>query len=160
MVEAAFCVVLVGGLVVVSLDTLGASKMAQRNLGDHALGQLLASALMSEIMNQSYQDPNELALFGPELSENPTLRSSFDDVDDYSGWSASPPQNRDGTSIPGLSGWRQSVTVDFVDQADLNNPWVSGTGVKRVTVTITHYSVVVATLVGVKTGTPEGLLPV
>lgn len=151
MVEAVFCVVLVSGLLVVSLDTLGASKMAQRNLGDRALGQLLASSLMSEIMNQSYQDPNETPIIGPESSENPTLRSNFDDVDDYSGWSATPPQNRDGTSIPGLSGWRQSVTVDFVDQANLTIPSVSGTGVKRVTVTITHNNVVVATLVGVKT---------
>jgi len=160
MVEAVFCVVLVGGLVVVSLDTLGASKVAQRSLGDRTRGSLLASALMSEILSQSYEDPNQSPIWGRESGESPLLRSTFDDVDDYINWSASPPLNRDGTSIPGLSGWRQSVTVDWVDQSDLNTPWVSGSGVKRVTVTITHNNVVVATLVGVKTGTPTGSLPV
>lgn len=154
MVEAAFCVVLVGGLVVASLDTLGASKMAQRNLGDRALGQLLASSLMSEIMNQSYKDPNETPLFGTEPLENPALRSCFDDVDDYVSWTASPPQNRDGTLIPGLTGWSQTVQIHRVDPADFSIQKIADSGVKQVTVTITRNSVSVATLVGVKTGAP------
>ena len=158
MVEAVFCVVLVGGLVVVSLDTLGASKMAQRNLGERAVGQLLASSLMSEILTLSYEDPNETPDFGLELTENSLLRSAFDDVDDYVGWTASPPQNRDGTAVPGLTGWRQSVQIAVVDPADLSRKKITDSGVKRITVTITHNSVVVATLVGVKTGTPNPLL--
>lgn len=154
MVEAAFCIVLVGGLVVVSLDTLGASKMAQRNLGERALGQLLASSLMSEIMNQSYKDPNELSVFGLELSEISAARSVFDDVDDYAGWTASPPQNRDGTVIPGLTGWRQTVQVYRADPADFAIQKITDSGVKQVTVTITRNNVTVATTVGVKTGAP------
>lgn len=158
MVEAAFCVVLVGGLVVVSLDTLGASKMAQRNLGERALGQLLASSLMSEILTLGYEDPNETPVAGLELSENSLLRTTYDDVDDYINWTASPPQNRDGTTIPGLTGWQESVQIDVVDPANLNSKRVVDTGVKRITVTITRNSVVVATLVGVKSGTPNPLL--
>jgi len=154
MVEAVFCVVLVSGLVVVSLDTLGASKMAQRNLGERAVGQLLASSLMSEIMNQNYHDPNETPLFGIEPLDNPPLRSNFDDVDDYNGWSASPPQNRDGTVIPGLTGWAQIVQVHRVDPADFSVQKGTDSGVKRITVTITRNNVSVATLVGVKTGAP------
>lgn len=155
MVEAVFCVVLVGGLVVVSLNTLGDSKVAQRNLGEHGLGQLLASSLMSEILSQEYYDPNETPVFGLEPSENPLLRSTFDDVDDYAGWTASPPQNRDGTLIPGLTGWRQSVQIIVVDPAVLSAEKFNDTGVKRVTVTITRNNVVEATLVGVKTGPPN-----
>jgi len=158
MVEALFCVVLVGGLVVVSLDTLGASKVAERSLGDRTRGSLLASALMSEILNQSYQDPNETPMAGLELSENPLLRTTYDDVDDYINWTASPPQNRDGTTIPGLTGWQESVKIEGVDPANLNSKKVPDTGVKRITVTITHNGVAVATLVGVKTGTPNPLL--
>jgi len=158
MVEAVFSVVLVGGLVVVSLDTLGASKMAQRNLGDHTRGSLLASALMSEILNQSYQDPNETPIAGLELSENSLLRTTYDDVDDYINWTASPPQNRDGTTIPGLTGWQESVKIEVVDPANLNTKRTLDSGVKRITVTITHNNVVAATLVGVKTGTPNTLL--
>jgi len=153
MVEAVFCVVLVSGLVVVSLDTLGASKMAQKNLGDRAVGQLLASSLMSEILNLSYEDPNDAPLFGLELLENPLTRWLFDDVDDYSSWTASPPQNRDGTVIPGLTGWAQTVQVVHVDPADFSVQKITDSGVKRITVTITHNNVVVATLVAVKTGT-------
>jgi hypothetical protein len=158
MVEAVFCVVLVSGLVVVSLNTLGASKVAQQSLGDRTRGSLLASALMSEILNQNYQDPNETPIAGLELSENSLLRTTYDDVDDYINWTASPPQNRDGTTIPGLTGWQESVKIEAVDPANLNSKKFPDTGVKRVTVTITHNSVVVATLVGVKTGTPNPLL--
>ena len=168
MVEAVFCVFLVSGLVVVSLNTLGASKVAQRSLSDRTRGSLLASALMSEILNQSYEDPNQPPVWGLELSENSLQRSTFDDVDDYADWSASPPQNRDGTTIPGLTGWRQSVNITPVDPEDLNTTRFTETGVKRVTVTITHtqrdrggsVESVVATLVGVKSGTPQALLPV
>ncbi len=158
MVEAVFSVVLVGGLVVVSLDTLGGSKMAQKNLGDRALGQLLASSLMSEILTLSYEDPNETPVAGLELSENLLLRTTYDDVDDYINWTASPPQNRDGTTIPGLTGWAQSVQIAVVDPSDLSVKRISDTGVKRITVTITRNSVVVATLAGVKTGAPNPLL--
>ena len=158
MVEAVFCVVLVSGLVVVSLDTLGASKMAQRNLGERALGQLLASSLMSEILNQSYEDPNETPVAGLESTENALLRTTYDDVDDYINWTASPPQNRDGTVIPNLTGWEESVMIEVVDPSDLNTKKTSDSGVKRITVTITGNNVVVATLVGVKTGTPNPLL--
>ena len=154
MVEAVFCVVLVGGLVVVSLDTLGASKMAQRNLGDRAIGQLLASSLMSEIMNQAYGDPNQTPVFGLESAENPLVRLGWDDVDDYSGWTASPPQNRDGTIIPGLAGWQQSVQVVRVDPVNFTVQKFTDAGVKRVTVTISKNNVAMASLVGIKTGTP------
>ena len=154
MVEAVFCVVLVSGLMVVSLDTLGASKIAQRNLGDRAVGHLLASSLLSEIMNQAYFDPNETPAFGLESSESSSVRSTFDDVDDYHGWTASPPQNRDGTVIPGLTGWAQAVQIHRVDPADFGIQKATDSGVKRVTVTITRNSIGVAMLVGVKTGAP------
>jgi len=152
MVEVVFCVLLVGGLVVVSLDTLGASKMAQRNLGDRAVGQLLASSLISEILNQNYSDPSEPPVFGLESSETSATRSAFDDVDDYNGWTASPPQNRDGTVIPGLTGWRQTVQVYRADPADFRVQKIGDSGVKQVTVTITRNNINVTTLVGVKTG--------
>jgi len=158
MVEAVFCVVLVGGLVVVSLDTLGASKTAQKNLGDRALGQLLASSLMSEILNQSYEDPNQTPIAGLELTENALLRTTYDDVDDYTNWTASPPQNRDGTTIPEMTDWQESVKIDVVDPANLNTRMLLDTGVKRITVTIKRNGDVIATLVGIKTGTPNPLL--
>ena len=158
MVEAAFCVVLVSGLMVVSLNTLGASKVAQRSLSDRTRGYLLASALMSEILNQSYQDPNETPVAGLELSENPLLRTTYDDVDDYMNWTVSPPQNRDGTTIPGLTGWQESVKIEAVDPANLSTKKTTDSGVKRITVTIKHNNVVVVTLVAVKTGTPNPLL--
>ena len=158
MVEAAFCVVLVSGLMVVSLNTLGASKVAQRSLSDRTRGYLLASALMSEILNQSYQDSNETPVAGLELSENALLRTTYDDVDDYMNWTVSPPQNRDGTTVPGLKGWQESVKIEAVDPANLNLKKALDSGVKRVTVTITHNNVVVVTLVAVKTGIPNPLL--
>ena len=39
-------------------------------------------------------------------------------VDDFNGWSESPPQERDGTVMSGLSGWQRSVLVERVTPAD------------------------------------------
>jgi len=155
MVEAALSVVLVGGLVVVALDTVGASTVAQNTLAERGRGQLLASALMSEILQQSYADPNQSPLFGLETLEIASTRIGFDDVDDYDGWSALPPQNKDGTVIPGLTQWRHSVEVVCIDPANLSVTRLTETGVKRITVTVTHDDAVMATLVATRTGTAQ-----
>ena len=98
----------------------------------------LADELMSEIVQQPYSDPDGSAVFGRESGESPTPRSAFDDVDDYDGWNASPPQYRDGTTIPDRTNWRQRVVITRV--VPTNPTQTSGTdqGAKRIRVTIEY----------------------
>ena len=108
----------------------GQSLMSSRSSATCLAGQLL-----SEVLQNQYMDPNSPG-FGLESGESNTARSSIDDVDDYNGWSESPPKWRDGTVIPGLTGWKRSVAVAYADPNNLN---ACGTdvGLKRVAVTVT-----------------------
>ncbi len=137
MVESVFCVALVGGLVVVSLDTLGASTTAQRHAGDRALGLLLASSAMSEIMNQSYEEIALTAASGIEVLGIRLAQPYLEDEEVY-------------------NEWQQSVQVEMVNPADLSNERFLSTGVKRITVTVTRHGIVMAALVAVKTGDNQG----
>ena len=112
-------------------------------------------ALMCEILQQSYEDPDETPAFGGEPSDTGSGRSGFDDVDDYHAWNSSPPQLRNGTAFAGDDGWTRSVTLEFADPSDLNQPSAGDSGVKRITVTVSRNYVVVATLVAVSTGAAE-----
>ena len=95
----------------------------------------------------------ETPTFGPELSEMGGSRGAFDDVDDYHGWNASPPESRDGTEIPDRDGWQRSVAVDYVKSSDLTTPAAGDQRVKRITVTVTRDGSIVAQLVGIRTDT-------
>jgi PKD repeat protein len=113
---------------------------------------MLAQQLMAEIQMQAYADPDygedDFGLAAGKVTGN---RSLWDDVDDYDGWSASPPQYKDGTALSGLVGWERSVTVDWVGPLDLSQVVGSNQGAKRIIVTVTRDDAVVARLTAIRT---------
>jgi hypothetical protein len=152
IVEAVISLVLVSGVMVASLNAVGASFTAQRGIGDRARGQLLANDLMSEILAQAYEDPNETVALGLESSEiGGVNRSLYDDVDDYRAVTDSPPNLKDGTAMQGFTGWTRSVVVVRVDPNNLTTLAISESGAKRITITVQHGNVIVATLEAIKT---------
>lgn len=174
LVEAVISVILVSVLLVASVNTVGASRAGQSVTSNRSWGSTLAQALMSEILQQSYADPvsgevrtifsfgpgaDKLPLpqFGAELGEADGTRQAFDDVDDYHGWSASPPQAKNGTVISGLDGWRRTVSVTLANPVSLM-PVTKDSGAKVVTVSVTHNDNTVAELVAIRTiGLPPPL---
>ena len=160
MVEATISIVIVGTMVVAGLSAVGASARVQQRVTDSGRGFLLAQQLMSEIMQQSYEEPVDTPAFGRELTEGAASRANYDDVDDYYDWSASPPENKGGTAISGLDGWSRSVVVEWVSADDLSLVSGSDTGVKRITVTVAHNDVPVAQLVVVRTGAAQPLMEI
>ncbi len=152
LIEALVSVVVVGVMLAVALSTVGASRTTQHRGAGRTRGHLLAQGLMSEIMQQAYQDPQLATLsLGRDGSESGANRAGFDDVDDYDGWSASPPQQRDGTPMSDLAGWRHEVEVAWVSPLDTNLKSASETGAKRVTVTVSLGGVPMAVLDAVRT---------
>ena len=166
LVEMLFSILLVGGMLVAALNTTGASKLGQRNLYDRRQGHELAQALMAEILAQPYADESQIEnlksqilltkalvsqTLGPELLETDGTRSKFDDVDDYNGWTAMPPQAKDGTVMTELSGWRRTAAVGFVKNDDVGNTKTQDEGAKLITVAVLHNDVPVATLVALRT---------
>ncbi len=54
-------------------------------------------------------------IYGLESNENASDRNTFDDVDDYNGYTAAPPTHRDGATIDGYEGWSFSVSITPAD---------------------------------------------
>lgn len=152
LVEVSVSTVLVGLIIVGALRCLATATMSAESTSDHSQAILLAEDLMEEILQQDYSEPTEEVRFGRELTESASDRSSWDDVDDYDNWSASPPVDADGTAVAADS-WTRRVTVVHVDPADLHAEQSdqSDTGVKRITVEVLRSGSLVAELTGVQT---------
>ncbi len=112
---------------------LASSETSERAL----LAHRLSADLLAEISLLPFEDPDGSPVFGREPDEaTATSRASFDDIDDYNGWSESPPQDKDGTIVPGTAGYTRSVAVASVDPADFAAVVAPGSSnAKRITVT-------------------------
>ena len=154
LAEAVVSMLIVSVMLVAALNTVGASRKMQKKTVDRSRGFLLAENLMSEILRQAYEAP-DLApgSFGLEgvAEVGDGSRSLWDDVDDYDGWSAAPPERKDGTEISGFDGWTRSVEVRWVSPEDISLGLLTDTGVKRVVVTVTDGATVVVSLVAIRT---------
>jgi len=144
--------VVIAVMLVAAVHAVGGSAATRARVTKRVVGPYLADGLMAEILAQSYQDPTS-PVFGPEVSggESAVSRATWDDVDDYNGWVESPPQDKDGTVIAGMTGWERSVAVVWVNPADLTQVSATESGVKRITVTVRYNGVTVATRVAVRT---------
>ena len=151
LVEAVISTVIVALMLAAALNTVGASRLTQHRASLVSRGQLLAESLLSEVLRQSYQEPTDTPVFGREAGELATTRVNYDDVDDYHGWSATPPTAQDGTTLANSTGWQQAVSVAWVDPSHPQQVSATESGAKRVTVTISYNGVPQASLVAVKT---------
>lgn len=152
LAEAAVSTVLVGVLLVASLQAIGAAKTAQYKTSESLRAQLLADGLLAEILTKAYTDPGPIPFFGPEVGE--ASRAAFNDVDDYNGWTESPPQNADGTAMSGFPNWTRSVAVAWCPTNSIMAAAGADTGLKRITVTVTHNGVPITTATAIKANLP------
>lgn len=151
LVETSIATVLVGGLFVVAMNMVGASRITQARYADREQALILAEDLLNEIMTLPYEDPDGGIAFGIEVGETLSLRTSFDDADDFHGTSENPPVDADGNPIAGAERFTRNVAVQWVKQDDPQTMDSSDTGVKRVTVTVTLAGRKMAELSGLRT---------
>lgn len=125
-VDVLVSLVILSVAVVAGMNTFGA--FARQGVADRetAIATELAAQLAAEIRAQPFEEPTATPVFGTESGEADGTRRRFDDVDDYNGWTASPPQLRDGTIMTDYQGYTRSVTVECWGSTDL----------KKITVTI------------------------
>jgi type II secretory pathway pseudopilin PulG len=110
LIEAVISTVIVAVMFVAALNTVGAARVAQYKAALVGRGRMYAEALMTEILQQSYQEPGATYVFGREAGESETIRTAYDDVDDYHGWTESPLAAQDGTALPNSANWSRTVT--------------------------------------------------
>lgn len=154
IVEAVISTIIVAVMFVAALSTVGAARITQHRAALVSRGRLLAESLMSEVLQQNYKDPDGAVVFGVESGESAPARTDFDDVDDFDGWSSSPPVRRDGTPLANSTGWKRTAQVEWVDASDPGQVKAVETAVKRVTVTAEYGGVPQASLVALRTADP------
>ncbi|MEO2013245.1 MAG: hypothetical protein ABGZ53_02640, partial [Fuerstiella sp.] len=152
LIEVSVSSVLVGMIVVTSLKCLAMSVHTSGAAVNRTQANLLAEDLMEEILEQDYSDPDDTPVFGIETAESTSVRADWDDVDDYDGWSASPPQNVDGDSIENAK-WKRLVTVQHVRVSNLNTVLNDSNdkGVKRIIVSVEYDGETVVELTAIQT---------
>ena len=95
LIEAVVCTLIVAVLFVVAVQAVGLSATIQHRAAERARGRALARALLDEIVQQKYASTSASTSVYELISSDPKAnkgggRSSFDDVDDYIGFSEKP----------------------------------------------------------------------
>jgi len=137
--EVMLAAVLLGFLMVAAVQLFGnLGRSRQRTLDEDLAGRLCLE-MIREIKELDYADPTDGNGVGPEPDEVDGTRQFFDDVDDYNGWTASPPQDREGNPLSRYIGLTRSVTVDYVSAGNFSNSiGAADQGFKRVTITVSR----------------------
>lgn len=136
LIEAVLAIAILGVMTAAAMSTVAASRRAEQYSADRAQARALAEGLMSEVLSLRYREGTTILSLGLDLLELSNNRTSFDDIDDYDGYVDSPPKDRTGAAIAGLSAWSRSVKVDFVTPANLASTSLTETGMKRVVITV------------------------
>lgn len=152
LVESIVSMTIVGVMLVAALNTVGAARLVQSTELQRQRAYTFAQALLSEIMNQAFEDSADtLNLPGPTAAEAATgNRSLFNDVNDYTGWTASPPQRKDGSAVPDSTGWRETVNIKFLNPATFKDTGGQNLGIVQITVQMSNRGGVVAELTALR----------
>src|SRR5688572_29616491 len=78
LIEVIASTLIVGLMAVATLNTLAGATKSANSIGNRAVAAGLADELMSEVVMQSYSDPDGAATFGRETGESASPRSQFD----------------------------------------------------------------------------------
>jgi hypothetical protein len=157
LIEVTAAVLLVSIMLAAAMRSVAVSKLVDYKSAQVARGKLLAQGLLAQILELPYQDPLVVTVtLGPDAANGETSPANYNDVDDYNGWTESPPKNRDQTNISSdLSGWTRSVVVEWVSPSNLTGAaLLSESHCKRITVTVSYNGTKVATMVGIRTDAP------
>ena len=136
LIEAVIAMVLVSVMLTAALRTVASARVSMASTAERARGAALAERLMTEILALPFEDPQSPGSIGPESGETGLGRALFDDVDDYHGLAESPPLDTSGVELLGVSGWRWSVQVQYVQPGTPGTVSGTATTMKRIRVTV------------------------
>ena len=147
-IELAVSVVIVGVLMISSLNSIAASRRSHTAESARLMGGTLAENLMAEICNLPLREPSCACGFGPETGEAGSNRQLLDDIDDYNNLVDSPPKRRNGLELTGFTLWSRSVTIQKVPANDWNSNSSNYQGVYRIIVAVKRGGTTICSLVG------------
>jgi hypothetical protein len=112
LVECAISMVLVATMFAAGMAAAGSAARDRRTQSNLRTGQRLAAQLLNEIVQQRYVDPAKDTI-APAAGVSTTDRSNWTHIDDYTGFSQTPPVDRSGKAVAGAAGWTWQATVAY-----------------------------------------------
>ena len=144
LVECILSILVLSGLLIAGMRAVEVGAHMRASASEDARAAALAEGMLAEVLSNYVGEPSTgligglvTGLLGVDVGENSVRKQTFDDIDDFSNWSESPPQYADGDPITGYTGWTRAVKVESVTVADPAVVSGSRTGLVRVTVTVT-----------------------
>ena len=113
LAETVVATLLIAMVMVSTLQIVGPIARSTTVHADRLIAADLASEMIEEIATKAFVDPNSASDddIGFDKDDSFTKRSQYDDIDDYNGWSSSPPMLSNGVTNYALSDWTRSVKV-------------------------------------------------
>jgi Tfp pilus assembly protein PilV len=117
LIEVMISILLISTILLISVNASATllSNSTQQRTSNHSA--LLTAQILDEISAMDFRDRVN-PVFGIEADEIANDRTTFDDVDDYNGYTSAPPTHRDGSAISGYDDWSISVTVVPADPVE------------------------------------------
>ena len=140
LIECVGASIIVAVIAVAAVRTAAGAATAQTLSSRRATAVMLAESLLAEIERKAYIDPSNPTTLGRDAGESSTDKATYDDVDDFNGWSESPPRDSKGNSIAGMTEWTRKVSVVWSDMGPLTPDRGGDTGMKSVTVSVYYKS--------------------
>lgn len=156
LVEVILSIVLISGVLVAALNTAGGAALARGQSVDRSIGYMLGAALMTEILQTNYREPDETVSFGLEAGDIDLVggtRTNWDDVDDYHNLNETTVERKGGKDYADRANWARKVTVQYVRRSNVALTSGSDEGLRRITVTVTYLGAVTAQLTSIVSDT-------
>jgi len=133
LIEVMVSLVLISTILLVSLTASANLRLNDRERQQVQDAATLAYHFLDEASALPFRDPTADSTgdgFGLENDESPADRTTFDDVDDYHQYTASPPTHRSGATIESYEDWTirldvypaQPTAEGIVTSADTGSP--------------------------------------
>lgn len=178
MVEVVMATAIVGGIAVAALSLVGSVAKQKTDAAILARGQALARSLAEEIAAKPVTDWSDgtglrmqldsvmgiYILTGSDvvfksITGKSGNRNLYTKIDDYKGYTESPPRDDSGVVLSGYTGWTRTVQVKLVD---INMPGMSTifeTGLRCVEVTASYNGKPIATTTFLRSSEWERVMP-
>ncbi len=121
-------------MILSAMEALRATTAMKQEVSTRTRALAFAQELLSEAVSMAYEEPTGAVSFGVEANDSGAGRTGYDDVDDYAGYSESPPRDVAGNNYANAENWTRAVSVSWVNAADPGTASGSETGYKRIEV--------------------------
>jgi type II secretory pathway pseudopilin PulG len=151
LVEAVVAVAITGGMLAAGLTTISATAKSRAVMENRVMALEMAQELMDAVRAKPYEDPTTPGGIGVDAGEVAGDPTTFDDVDDFNGYTESAVTDLRGRAVSGRAGWSRSVAVVWADPLDpMTDPGVEN-GLKMIVVKVKYGKAMVIELCAVRT---------